>query len=111
MYFCQPLPTLKQLNLLCSNFPKQFALRLLPELQHLHPEDERGECHGCGSVCAEQRHLQSAPVCLPSPSAQNGDLGASLCLGSARELLTGMLKCGSRAVPDAAASGSSHFLG
>lgn len=42
MYFCQPLPTLKQLNLLCSNFPKQFALRLLPELQHLHPKDERG---------------------------------------------------------------------
>lgn len=42
MYFCQPLPTLKQLNLLCSNFPKQFALRLLPELQHLQPGDERG---------------------------------------------------------------------
>lgn len=40
-----------------------------------------------------------------------GDLGASLCLGSAQELLTGMLKCDSRAVPDAAASGSSRFFG
>lgn len=42
MYFCHPLPSLKQLNLLCSNFPEQFALRLLPELQHFHPKDESG---------------------------------------------------------------------
>lgn len=32
MYFCHSLPTLKRWNLLCSNFPEQFALRLLPEL-------------------------------------------------------------------------------
>lgn len=32
MYFCHSLPTLKQWNLLCSNFPEQFALRLLPDL-------------------------------------------------------------------------------
>jgi len=40
MYFCHPLPTLKQLNQLCSNFPERIALRLLPELQHLHHKDE-----------------------------------------------------------------------
>lgn len=47
-------------------------------------------------------HLQSS--CLHKA----GNLGASLCLGSARELLTGMLKCDPSAVCDA---GGSQVLG
>lgn len=91
MYFCQPLPTLKQLNLLCSNFPKQFALRLLPELQHLHPEDERGGVPRLRlRVCTAEAPAELLSA-FPALLHNTGNLGASLCLGSGRELLTGML--------------------
>lgn len=102
MYFCHPLPTLKQLNLLCSNFPEQFALRLLPELQHLHPKDESGR------VPQDWLHIRRAEApanwsCLrlhlmglgdtssshPSNCVlqKKGNFEASICLGSGQKLI------------------------
>lgn len=103
MYFCHSLPTLKQLNLLCSNFPEQFALRLLPELQDLHPKDESRRVPQPQLQSAEQRHLQTgrgcasvtrrwappAPLTAPSSVLQTGDAETSVCPDSGHELLRG----------------------
>lgn len=108
MYFCHPLPTLKQSNLLCSNFPEQFALRLLPELQHLHPKDESGR------VPQDWLHIRRAEApanwsCLrlhlmglgdtssshPSNCVlqKKGNFEASICLGSGQKLICRHATC------------------
>ena len=108
MYFCHPLPALKPLNLLCSNFPEQFALRLLPELQHLHPKDESRRVpqhwlHICRAeapanwscVCLHLKGLGATSSSHASNCVlqKNGNSEASICLDSGQKLITGTQGC------------------